>query len=264
MPRWVTAHRLRMVDALLLGDRTFRELATPCAARQRSRPITWVSSKSAGLIERRVSEGDHRRRYISLRRERLDGMAAAPRSLARIVLFVCTHNSARSQFAAALWRDRTGGRRQRRDPSGRAGPPRRRSRRRGRSASTSPARRRRATTPSRERPTSSCLCAIGPANRALPFPAPSLHWSVPDPVRVGTPDGLPLRVRRSRLGSSGWPSHDGQAIARARYHTHGDAKEASRDHADHPTAATGRADARRTGHASASRRRPSSAAGRAA
>jgi hypothetical protein len=56
----------------------------------------------AGMIDRVRSEGDHRRTYLRLRTAVLadlgpTGLRHAPR-----VVFVCTHNTARSQLAAAL------------------------------------------------------------------------------------------------------------------------------------------------------------------
>ena len=62
-----------------------------------------------GLIERTVSAGDRRRRYVRLRHQALGdvGVGRVRRRAGR-ALFVCTHNSARSQLAAALWRHRTG------------------------------------------------------------------------------------------------------------------------------------------------------------
>ncbi len=65
--------------------------------------------EAAGLVTRRASTADGRRRYVVLRSE---AMATLGRGLrARGVgdaLFVCTQNSARSQLAAALWRELTG------------------------------------------------------------------------------------------------------------------------------------------------------------
>ncbi len=68
-----------------------------------------------GLVERLHSTGDRRRRYLRLRRKRLDGLplrtrvplSADSKSDDGGVLFVCTHNSARSQLAGALWRQRS-------------------------------------------------------------------------------------------------------------------------------------------------------------
>lgn len=65
--------------------------------------------ETAGLILRRESEGDRRRRYVSLV-PRAFPQPAGPKPVpATKVAFVCTHNSARSQFAAALWRHRAQG-----------------------------------------------------------------------------------------------------------------------------------------------------------
>jgi protein-tyrosine-phosphatase/DNA-binding HxlR family transcriptional regulator len=61
-----------------------------------------------GLIERHVSSGDRRRRYVRLRHEALRDVALIGRARAGQALFICAHNSARSQLAAALWRARTG------------------------------------------------------------------------------------------------------------------------------------------------------------
>ena len=62
-----------------------------------------------GLIERTVSAGDRRRRYVRLRHEALGDVAVrGSRRRTGRALFVCTHNSARSQLAAALWRRRIG------------------------------------------------------------------------------------------------------------------------------------------------------------
>lgn len=62
----------------------------------------------AGLIERRMSAGDRRRRYVRLRRHVLTDLTVGTNRRRGRALFVCTHNSARSQLAAALWRQRTG------------------------------------------------------------------------------------------------------------------------------------------------------------
>ena len=180
------AARLRMVDALSLSDRTFTELATAAGLAGNAVAHHLDVLEAAGLIARHSSEGDRRRRYISLRHDRLVGPHPAANLRPRIVLFVCTHNSARSQFAAALWRART---------SGTAD-----------SAGTTPA--------DRVHPAAISVAAehgldlasaapkgldavevspdlvVSDCDRAreagVPFDVPALHWSIPDPVAAGT------------------------------------------------------------------------------
>jgi protein-tyrosine-phosphatase len=174
--------RLGIVGQLELGDRTFQELAELV-----SQPGNLLAHhlgvlEETGLIERRVSEGDRRRRYISLNPEPLDGLVSARQLTARSVLFVCSHNSARSQYAAAAWGRRTG-----------LG---------AESAGTHPARRvdARAIEVALERgldltgfqpkgyeglqPTFDLVVSVCDRARETgpPFDAPALHWSVPDPV----------------------------------------------------------------------------------
>jgi protein-tyrosine-phosphatase len=100
--------RLHVADHLALGDHTVAELAelTGMAGNLLAHHLDVL--ETAGLIERRTSEGDHRRRYVSLRWDRLPLGLHAPEWGTGGLLFVCTHNSARSQFAAALWTGRTG------------------------------------------------------------------------------------------------------------------------------------------------------------
>ncbi len=95
--------RLAIVEELMVSDAAPRELAI-----RHSLPTNLLSHhlavlEEARVISRSVSSGDRRRRYLSLRRETLGHLRLEPSVPLGPVLFVCTHNSARSQLAAALW-----------------------------------------------------------------------------------------------------------------------------------------------------------------
>ncbi len=101
--------RLAIVDDLAASDRSPTELAA-----RLSMPTNLLAHhldvlEGVGLIERFVSAGDRRRRYVRLLRAPLTRLGVATAPPAGQVLFVCSHNSARSQLAAALWAARTGG-----------------------------------------------------------------------------------------------------------------------------------------------------------
>ena len=201
------ASRLRIVDALGLSDHTFQELAVAADLPGNAAAHHLDVLESAGLIQRHTSEGDRRRRYITLRHERLEGLLAGTLLRPRVVLFVCTHNSARSQFAAALWRSRTGGTAD--------------------SAGTKPAER---VHPKAVQVAADLGIDLGDAipkgyealsirpdlvisvcDRAreagVPFDTPLLHWSIPDPISAGTIGAFraafaDLTERVDRLASS--------------------------------------------------------------
>jgi ArsR family transcriptional regulator, arsenate/arsenite/antimonite-responsive transcriptional repressor / arsenate reductase (thioredoxin) len=59
--------------------------------------------EGVGLIQRISSSGDRRRRYVKLIPHALEDLFPAAPLPVKAILFVCTHNSARSQLAAALW-----------------------------------------------------------------------------------------------------------------------------------------------------------------
>ena len=102
-------HRLRIVDALQLSDRTPSELQQLTGLRSNLLAFHLDVLEDAGLLVRRRSDGDGRRRYVHLRPEALTApQPQAPRPTGPVV-FVCTRNAARSQLAAALWRERTSG-----------------------------------------------------------------------------------------------------------------------------------------------------------
>lgn len=153
--------------------------------------------EGVGLINRSRSSGDGRRRYVHLLRDVFDLVGSRPRVRARRALFVCTHNSARSPLAAALWREITD------SPAASAG--------------THPADRINAGTISAARRAGLELEATGPralsavkripdlvvtvcdqAHEELDLPAHWLHWSVPDPVPVGTKAAFDATVTELR------------------------------------------------------------------
>lgn len=99
--------RLAIVDTLALGDASPGELG-----RSLDLPTNLVAHHlnvlaQAGLVERTRSEGDRRRTYLRLRPEVLACLTPPPLRPPARVVFVCTHNSARSQLAAALWARRS-------------------------------------------------------------------------------------------------------------------------------------------------------------
>jgi len=101
--------RLAIVDALTLGDASPGEIGHDLGM-----PTNLVAHhlkvlQEASLIVRTRSEGDRRRTYLRLQPDVLALLAPPPLTDSDRVVFVCTHNSARSQLAAALWRDRVGG-----------------------------------------------------------------------------------------------------------------------------------------------------------
>jgi protein-tyrosine-phosphatase len=179
-------YRLRIVDELHFSDRSFQELSALIGLPGNAAAHHLGVLESAGLIERRVSEGDHRRRYIALCQDRLGGLVASPPVRPSAVLFVCTHNSARSQFAAALWTQRTGevAESAGTDPAHQVHP------KAVRAARDFGVDLHDAVPKGYERVTTIPDLVVSVCDRAreagLPFDVPSLHWSVPDPVREGS------------------------------------------------------------------------------
>lgn len=105
--------RLRMVDHLTYGDASPGELGAVTGLATNLLAFHLQTLQEAGLIRRVRSEGDKRRAYVQLRWEDPDvatlveasaaiAHAPADQRVPRVV-FVCTHNSARSQLAAARW-----------------------------------------------------------------------------------------------------------------------------------------------------------------
>ncbi|MFF5085566.1 helix-turn-helix domain-containing protein [Actinoplanes sp. NPDC000266] len=182
--------RLTIVDALTLGDASPGEIAHDL-----SMPTNLVAHhlkvlQEAGLIVRVRSEGDRRRTYLRLQPDVLASLTPPPLRDTDRVVFVCTHNSARSQLAAALWRDRVGG------PVASAG--------------TKPAARVHPRAVKVAHRHGLTIDATGTAHVAdvvhggdlviavcdnaheelTGAVRPQLHWSVPDPIRAGTDEAF--------------------------------------------------------------------------
>ena len=180
--------RLAIVDELCVTDRAPGELAHLLHLSTNLLTHHLDVLESLGLIERITSSGDRRRKYVRLMHGPLAALAAvSPRRPAR-TLFLCTHNSARSQLAAALWTTRTG------SPA--------------ESAGTHPAERvhrgaiaagRRAGLDLRDAvpkmidvidPGAQVVTVCDKAHEQLDAPASWWHWSIPDPVERGTPQAF--------------------------------------------------------------------------
>lgn len=180
--------RLAIVDALRLSDHTPGELAALTGIGSNLVAFHLDVLEDAGLIERTRSEGDARRRYVRLRLAAVAELGPSPVISAEQVLFVCTHNAARSQLAAALWERATG------RPAGSAG-------QRPATAVHPLA----VATAGRHgidltaaRPhgydavdgTPDLVVSVCDRAReaGVPFEVPALHWSVPDPIEGGPQD----------------------------------------------------------------------------
>lgn len=101
--------RLAIANDLAVSDRSVSELGERFGLAGNLLAHHLHVLETAGIVDRLVSAGDRRRRYVRLRLPTLEragvAMTAEP---PRGPLFVCTHNSARSQLAAGLWSARTG------------------------------------------------------------------------------------------------------------------------------------------------------------
>jgi protein-tyrosine-phosphatase len=177
--------RLAITDLLAHCDRAPHELQQRLGIASNLLAHHLDVLEQVGLVRRDRSSGDGRRRYVHLQAEALDGLAAPAPVRPSPALFVCTANSARSQLAAVLWTSIVG------EPA--------------RSAGTHPA--------DRVHPGAVAAAAragldlsdavpalLGPddadrrlvitvCDRAHEELAPAdrwLHWSIPDPVPVGS------------------------------------------------------------------------------
>jgi len=98
--------RLAIIDHIGLKDASPGELGTTFGIAPNLLAHHLRVLEDTGLIRRVRSEGDQRRTYVQLRLDH-PMVAALPGSGTQLaaprVVFVCTHNSARSQLAAAAW-----------------------------------------------------------------------------------------------------------------------------------------------------------------
>lgn len=189
--------RLRIVDLLGAGDASPGELRAELGLPSNLLAHHVKVLEDAGMVSRHRSHADKRRTYLRLHRDSLAGLLPAASltadAAADRVVFVCTANSARSQLAAAIWRQAS--------PlpvtSGGTHP----------GAAIAPgavaAARRHGLTLAQERPQSLdgllrdgdyVVTVCDAAHEELPSDGPGArlrlagvsHWSVPDPVAVGT------------------------------------------------------------------------------
>lgn len=183
--------RLAVVDALVAADLSPGVLATALGIPGNLLAHHLNVLEDAGVVRRVRSEADRRRSYVQLVPGALQGLlpGAQVRAAPRVV-FVCTHNSARSQLAAAVWRTRSrvpvasGGTR----PAPKVNP-----------GAVAVARRHglrlgRARPVLAERVLGAGDLVVSVCDSAHEELEESgrehLHWSVPDPVRVGTPEAF--------------------------------------------------------------------------
>lgn len=180
--------RLAIVDRLVLGDASPAEVGRELGLPSNLLAHHLKLLEQAGLVARSRSEGDQRRTYLRLRPEALTGLVPTGLRTAPRVVFVCTHNSARSQLAAALWA------RQSPVPAASAGTrptarvhPRAVAVARSRGLSLARARTARVDEVLLDEDLVIAVCdnaheELGARER--------LHWSVPDPARIDTDDAF--------------------------------------------------------------------------
>ncbi|WP_462187367.1 MULTISPECIES: arsenate reductase/protein-tyrosine-phosphatase family protein [unclassified Frankia] len=99
--------RLAVVDALALGEASPSELGTALGIPSNLLAHHLATLEGTGLIRRTRSQADRRRSYLHLVPEALATLLPPAVLPAPRVVFVCTHNTARSQLAAAQWTARS-------------------------------------------------------------------------------------------------------------------------------------------------------------
>lgn len=194
--------RLAIVDELVTSDRSPIELRRLVGIESNLLAHHLDVLEDVGMINRSRSSGDGRRRYVHLLKGALADLQPGRQVPAGRALFVCTRNSARSQLAVALWRSLA------------TAPVE--------SAGTHPADRvhpgalaaakRAGIAMSEVRPRSIddvgelpalVITVCDQAHEELGAPNEWLHWSVPDPVSIGSTKAFDATVRelRDRIGA---------------------------------------------------------------
>jgi len=95
--------RLEIVDLLTLGDLSPTELQQRLGISSNLLAHHLGLLEREGIVGRRRSDADRRRSYVRLVPHGLEGLAPTSAAAPRRVVFVCTANSARSQLAEAIW-----------------------------------------------------------------------------------------------------------------------------------------------------------------
>lgn len=99
--------RLEMVRFIQTSDRTVNELREYLEISSSLLAHHLQVLEDVDLIERRQSVADGRKKFVILRHDNLPSLDS--KFAITNVLFVCTENIARSQIASGLWRQLTGG-----------------------------------------------------------------------------------------------------------------------------------------------------------
>ncbi len=180
-------NRLSVVDALQLQDLSPDALSAALQVPGNLLAHHLKVLESAGVITREHSQHDRRRTYIRLVRGSLEGLLPPPEEMsASRVVFVCTHNSARSVLADALWREvsdvpsTSAGT----DPADQVNP---RARKAAEKYGLTIAQRTPQSIEDVLRPDDVIVSVCDSVNEEIgPRENTRIHWSVPDPVRVGT------------------------------------------------------------------------------
>ena len=183
--------RLRITDHLGYGDASPTELQVLLGMPSNLLAHHLRVLDDAGLVTRHRSESDRRRTYLRLVPDALDGLLPGGVTPVTRVVFVCTANSARSQLAAALWQKAStvpatsAGT----HPADQVAPGAvRAARRHGLNLGKTQPRRLADVVSSDDYMVTVCDNAHEELHTHAPGPhlGRAVHWSVPDPLRVGT------------------------------------------------------------------------------